>query len=368
MVGKIKNLKFSSIVIILILILTKSLIYPLINREITLHLSENRPNQTNDEVESLSTFAFLYGTFPTAPSLFFYISRYKSIGDDLISAALVFGTLASAPLMMISGKMISLKYNSSSVYNFDDIECKTAYGFSFLTWFCCLWVLYILLASGRAFLKPFRFTLFLIISQMVNALVHVIWSNVSPEVVDEHTAFGLIHVSFALFTAFLTRCLPVTMMLTIVSISGIQRYSQFKMYTLLVRMSNSRLLCYFIGFGIPLLTTSLCLLVGGIPEKQTMIISVGKPQIIIANILLFIMICFVFYCMVIFARTKNEHNSFLSLISNPNPKRKRYYSLVGSQTNNGQVNQVEDDIESGIEDTSISQRTLGITEYGRLYF
>lgn len=110
MVGKIRNLKFSSIVIIMVLIFTKSIIYPLITRELVLHLSENYNNQTSDEVESLSTFGFLYGTFPTAPSLFFYITRFKAIGDDLISSALVFGTLVSAPLMMISGRCLSIYF------------------------------------------------------------------------------------------------------------------------------------------------------------------------------------------------------------------------------------------------------------------
>lgn len=110
MVGKIRNLKFASIVIIMVLIFTKSIIYPLITRELVLHLNEAQQHphqQTPEEVESLSTFGFLYGTFPTAPSLFFYITRFKAIGgDDLISSALVFGTLASAPLMMISGEMV----------------------------------------------------------------------------------------------------------------------------------------------------------------------------------------------------------------------------------------------------------------------
>lgn len=107
MVGKIRNLKFASICIIMVLIFTKSIIYPLITRELVLHLNEaqHEQQQTPEEVESLSTFGFLYGTFPTAPSLFFYITRFKAIGgDDLISSALVFGTLASAPLMMISGE------------------------------------------------------------------------------------------------------------------------------------------------------------------------------------------------------------------------------------------------------------------------
>lgn len=109
MVGKIKTLKFSSVVTILILIFTKSLVFPLLTREVVLHLGNSQTGLNDsfakNETDSLSSFGFLYGTFPTAPALFFYISRFKSIDDNLISSALVFGTLASAPLMMISGNL-----------------------------------------------------------------------------------------------------------------------------------------------------------------------------------------------------------------------------------------------------------------------
>ena len=108
MFGKIRNLSFSTIVVIMVLIFAKSVLYPLITRELVLHLSSGG-NMTVEDTESLSTFGFLYGTFPTAPSLFFYNTRYKAIGDELVSSALVFGTLASAPLMMISGDLKNIQ-------------------------------------------------------------------------------------------------------------------------------------------------------------------------------------------------------------------------------------------------------------------
>jgi predicted permease len=69
MIGKIKNLTFSTVIIILVLVFAKSLVFPLITREIVLHI-HNFYNQTSaNETESLSTFSFLYGTFPAAPSV-----------------------------------------------------------------------------------------------------------------------------------------------------------------------------------------------------------------------------------------------------------------------------------------------------------
>ena len=311
MVGKIKNLKFNSIVIIIILIFIKSLIYPLINREIILHLIQNVNPKSND-TETLSTFGFLYGTFPAAPSLFFYIARYKSIGDDLISAALVFGTLASAPLMMISGKMISLKYNSSEVSNFEDIECKTAYGFSILSWFCCLWVLYILLASGRGFLKSHRFLSLLLISQMVNSLIHIIWSNMSSNVSDLSDIWGYLHVLFGLFFAFITRCLPLSMLFSVINMSGISHRT--RTFQLILKLSKSNIFLYFVGIGLPLFAVLLCIAIGHIPKNQSMIISIAKEHIIVANVLLLLVVLTVSYILVMFVRTRNEQNSFLQIL------------------------------------------------------
>ncbi len=108
MVGKIRNLSFSTIIIIIVLILSKGLIFPLINREMVYLFQNSNSTKTQPATDTdnddLSTFAFLYGTFPTAPSLLIFISRYKYIQQDLFSSAIVFGTLASAPLMMVSGK------------------------------------------------------------------------------------------------------------------------------------------------------------------------------------------------------------------------------------------------------------------------
>ena len=286
MIDKIKNLKFSTIVIILVLVFSKSLIFPLVTREITLHLENYMLNQTieTNQTESLSSFSFLYGTFPAAPSIFFYITRYKHLsGDDIISSALVFGTLASAPLMMISGKMISLKYNDSSATNFEDIECKTAYGFSILTWFSCIWVLYIFVASGRAVSKLHRFTLLLVISQMFVALVHIVWSNMTTDDV----VFGNIHAVLALLSGFMSKCWLFIIMINLLAIVAKKssvNFPKFKLLHLLMRVAYFQWPSYLIGFILPILVTLLCLLVGGMPKsQQKMMISLSKSQLVISK-------------------------------------------------------------------------------------
>ena len=83
LVGKIRNLTFSMIIIILILIITKGLIYPLITREIIVLLKETKDSSPieRNETSALSTFGFLYGTFPTAPSLL--VSKHSHWFTDI---------------------------------------------------------------------------------------------------------------------------------------------------------------------------------------------------------------------------------------------------------------------------------------------
>jgi len=317
MFGRIKNLKFSSVVIILILIFTKGLLFPLITREIVLHLENTKsfpPNSTQDQIafiknetDSLSTFGFLYGTFPTAPALFFYISKYEAVQHDLISAAVVFGTLASAPLMMISGKMISIQYSNNTASNFEDIQCKTAYGFSILSWFCCLWVLYIFLASGRLLKKPHIYTFLLIVAQMATAVIHVIWSSVT-NTASSNQAANLSYVFFTLLSAYVTRCLPVAMMLNIISLTDFNKYSNSKLNRFISKLAAKDVPLLLFGIGLPLIATILSLAIPGLPQKQGMMIALGKPQQIISTCLLLLVILVMGYLLIVFARSKSHQS------------------------------------------------------------
>ena len=164
--------------------------------------------------------------------------------------------------------MISIEFVNNTSTNFEDIQCKTAYGFSFLTWFCCIWVLYIFLASGRLFTKPHCYTFLLILSQMVNALIHILWSSLTNNVVDINPQYSQAYVFFGLFAAFLTRCLPVSIMLNLISISEIRRYNQSKLNRLVFKLADSSFFITFIGIGLPLFCATLCLSIAGIPQKQ----------------------------------------------------------------------------------------------------
>lgn len=84
---------------------------PLVIREVVTNISKN-----STESVDYSTYGFLYGTFPTAPTVFLFASQYE-IEVDLIATAMVVGTFLSAPLMFVSAKMITLPVTKLSDYD-----------------------------------------------------------------------------------------------------------------------------------------------------------------------------------------------------------------------------------------------------------
>ena len=87
-----------------ILITIKSLVLPIISREIVSQLDAGKDvNETID----LSNYAFLYGTIPTAPSVFVYATNYDLI-PDVIANTITASTFIAAPLMFVTAKLLTL--------------------------------------------------------------------------------------------------------------------------------------------------------------------------------------------------------------------------------------------------------------------
>ena len=219
--------------------------------------------------------------------------------------------------------MIAIEFVNDTSTNFEDIQCKTAYGFSFATLFCGIWVLYIFLASGRIFFKTHRYTFLLIVSQMMNSLIHIIWASSTDEKTDVNKYLNYTYVFISLFAAFLTRCIPLSIMLSLMSISKIRTYSNSKFNRIFFKLADSGLFLLSIGILLPLSAAILCISVGNIPANQGMMISVGKGQITISCFLLIFLIISISYCLIVFARTKFHEESILSIVSN---KKIRFYS------------------------------------------
>ena len=112
MVGKMEALKNGSKLLgPFILIVSKVILMPLLAREVTKLLYSG---SNAEEADHLANFAFLYGTFPTAPTVYVLATRY-GIASSIIATSMVACTFLSAPCMFISGKNLQNEIKSNLV-------------------------------------------------------------------------------------------------------------------------------------------------------------------------------------------------------------------------------------------------------------
>ncbi|XP_036336965.1 integral membrane protein GPR155-like, partial [Rhagoletis pomonella] len=186
-VGQGGSLRGSGLLLPGILILVKILVLPLVCRQ-TVNIMQ-AGTDFNDTTE-LSTFGFLYGTFPAAPGAFVIATQYN-VEVELVATAMVLCTFISAPLMFISAKMISLTnlnpvdyIHELDVFSFDISVAGVA---------ACGWVLLLLVVTKRFRRMPQRITFCLVLSQFMCCLAVIIWAKLA------HVEKWVIYLQFFLF-------------------------------------------------------------------------------------------------------------------------------------------------------------------------
>jgi len=153
-----------------ILVTMKSLVLPIISREIVSQLGAGKDaNETLD----LSNYAFLYGTIPTAPSVFVYASNYGVI-PDMIANTITANTFIAAPLMFITAKLLTLiNMNPGDYINQLDIFLLDV---SVVGLLAAAWVVFVFVMSGQARHQPYTITLYLTLCQGMACLGTLFWS------------------------------------------------------------------------------------------------------------------------------------------------------------------------------------------------
>ncbi|XP_067644870.1 lysosomal cholesterol signaling protein isoform X2 [Eurosta solidaginis] len=186
-VGQGGSLRGSGFLLPGILILVKILVLPLVCRQ-TVNIMQ-AGKDFNDTTE-LSTFGFLYGTFPAAPGAFVIASQYN-VEVELVATGMVLCTFISAPVMFISAKMISLTnlnpvnyIHELDIFSFDISVAGVA---------ACAWVLLLLILTKRFKRMPHRATFCLVLSQLMCCLAVIIWAQL------DHMGKWVLYVQFFLF-------------------------------------------------------------------------------------------------------------------------------------------------------------------------
>ncbi|XP_054159660.1 integral membrane protein GPR155-like [Oppia nitens] len=186
LVGKLKIFTSSSYILLvsLVLVMTKILILPLLNRVIIQNIMDSHDNQTSE----LSNFGFLYGTFPSAPTAFLFALQYDSgIPSTILSAGMVMSTVLSAPLMFVSANMIRMSANASLPYTafHSDLGQTMTYS-GLVSAFCLLWTIFVLICGKKWQSLTHRCTIALAISQLMIAIGGYLWQYMDNSTSIQH--------------------------------------------------------------------------------------------------------------------------------------------------------------------------------------
>uniref|UniRef100_H2ZSB3 G protein-coupled receptor 155 n=1 Tax=Latimeria chalumnae TaxID=7897 RepID=H2ZSB3_LATCH len=161
MVGQIKKLRKSTFVALILLITAKLLVLPLICREMVefLDKSKDKANHT-----SLSNYAFLYGVFPTAPSVAIYAGQYN-MEMEILTSGMVISTFISAPIMYVSAWLLTIpsmdpKLLISAVQN-------VSFDISIVSLISLIWSVAVIFLSKKYKRLPHFFTANLMLAQVV---------------------------------------------------------------------------------------------------------------------------------------------------------------------------------------------------------
>ncbi|KAH8307356.1 hypothetical protein KR044_010665 [Drosophila immigrans] len=299
-----------------VLILVKILVLPLVCRQ-TVNIIQAGAN-FNDTTE-LSTYAFLYGTFPAAPGAFVIATQYN-VEVELIARSMVLCTFISAPLMFISAKMISL----TNLKPLDYLHELDAFSFdiSVAGAAACCWMLGLLIVTKRFRRMPQRITACLVLSQLMCCIGVILWSKL------DHVARWPLYLQFFLF--------------------NIGTYSS-RLWTALLAITllflQCRSLCFVLklwpymlvfAWGVPAVISGLLIAFDSksMPsEKQNPSFQYGNAQAAIAVFML--VMCFIVTvgCLVLHQRYKKRYEKYLTFtreLSNPDAAASDLHSTVST--------------------------------------
>ncbi|XP_061715294.1 lysosomal cholesterol signaling protein [Cydia pomonella] len=200
MVGQIHRLRGPALLLPCVLIMVKLIVLPVVMRE---SVSALNAGANDSETSSLSTYAFLYGTIPTAPAVFVFSNLYQ-LEVDLMASSMVICTFLSAPIMFMSAQVISI--------NKDYAEQMKKFGFhlSIVSLVACVWVISVFIVTKKYKRMPHRLTLCLVVSQLLLA-ISVIWGG--PQ--SSYTPSWSVLLQQTLCTFSMYSCLLWTSMLSI---------------------------------------------------------------------------------------------------------------------------------------------------------
>ena len=254
MAGKLRGIRSDSIKPILVLVILKSIVSPMV-----MYLMVDQVTMWLDGASdpSISNFALLLGSMPAALGVASYSVEFHAC-IDLISAALVLGTLASAPMMYgIANILTALSESEEALHMF---EHQFIVIYSTLSIASALLVLGVLLFRKGWFRPPHLLTISLLLLTLISSVASLVNSSLP------HPTVALLHLTTLHATRLATPCLALHLLLVTRASSA----------------ASSRAITTILLLAGPLLslTTLVLLLAPYQPESQCW--PFGHPQVMVS--------------------------------------------------------------------------------------
>ncbi|KAJ8255396.1 hypothetical protein GJAV_G00204400 [Gymnothorax javanicus] len=267
MVGQLKKLTRSTVIALILLITAKLLVMPLICRDMVEVLDTGNSSSLNHS--SLSNFAFLYGIFPTAPSVAIYAAQYN-MEIEVVTSGMVICTCLSAPIMYVSAWLLTIPWMDPMALA--SALQTVAFNISVLSLVAVVWTVSVMLLSHKYSRLPHVFTMNLLLAQFLSCVSMILWNFI----VQRENFLGQI-LTFALLYGSIYSTY-VWAGLIALSMALMRRDDQLK-----VRPA----IFLALGWGIPALVVAILLAAGEkVPDNIDSAFFYGRPQVISSTVVL----------------------------------------------------------------------------------
>ncbi|CAJ1079410.1 integral membrane protein GPR155-like [Xyrichtys novacula] len=266
MVGQLRKMTRSTGVTLILLLTAKLLLMPLICKDLVDLLDNTNTSALNHS--SLSNYAFLYGVFPTAPSVAIYAVYYNA-ELEVVTSGMVISTFLSAPIMYVSAWLLTIPWmdpqplmNSLQNVTFD---------ISIVSLVALVWTIAVMFLSKKFKRLPHIFTVNLFFAQLVTCIGMIMWNFV----VKEDNFVGQV-LTFTLLCASLysTYVWPGLIALSLVLM---KQYEDLKVPSGMLILA---------GWGVPVVATAVLLISGETtPDTIDSSFFFGKTQIICTSVI-----------------------------------------------------------------------------------
>ncbi|RUS82235.1 hypothetical protein EGW08_010011 [Elysia chlorotica] len=269
LVGKVQGKLGMNLLVPFLLVVAKSLVLPLFAWGILQRLDHS------ENATSYSMYGFLYGTIPSAPSVYIFAHEF-GFGGEIIATALVLGNALAAPFMFISAKMMTVIVDSGQ--DFKKLLYETAYNISIFSIICSFWVLALFIFTGKWKRIPHRFTMAYMVSNIV-ACTGVIIFHEHGSLEGWHSYPGMVLLMIGVLSSrFWTA--NIALVLCALHVRSLCAVLRFQVWL------------FFIGFGIPMIMTGFLFIMGKreVEHEINPSFHYGKSQAIFS--LTALLICF----------------------------------------------------------------------------